>query len=159
MSKNWVNDISKMHQKFGVNEWVEQNKDNKELMREYLMFRVNFLQEELTEIQTQMHDPEEVVDGLVDLCVVAIGTMDAFGIDANKAWDTVHKANMAKKPGVKEERPNKFGLPDLVKPKGWKSPSHKGNVGLLDQYEFVNLSGYLKTPTWSEVLEKWKFWR
>lgn len=96
MSKNWVNDISKMHQKFGVNQWVEQNKDNKELMREYLMFRVNFLQEELTEIQTQMHDPEEVVDGLVDLCVVAIGTMDAFGIDANKAWDTVHKANMAK---------------------------------------------------------------
>lgn len=159
MSKNWVKDISKMHQKFGVNEWVRKNKDDKNLMREYLEFRVNFLQEELTEIQTQMHDADEIVDGLVDLCVVAIGTMDAFGVDANKAWDAVHKANMAKEPGVKKERPNPFGLPDLSKPKGWKSPSHLDNLGLIEKYAFFDLTESPRTPTWREVFRHWKFWR
>ena len=76
-------------------------------------------------------DPEEIVDGLIDLCVFAIGTLDVFGVDANQAWDQVYKANMVKSPGVKEGRPNPFGLPDLIKPEGWKSPSHEGNHGNL----------------------------
>ena len=38
---------------------------------------------------------------------------------------------MNKTPGVKATRPNKFGLPDLVKPEGWTAPSHTGNHGLL----------------------------
>ena len=57
--------------------------------------------------------------------------MDAFGVDAHKAWDAVHKANMAKEPGVKESRPNPLGLPDLVKPEGWEGPSHEDNHGSL----------------------------
>jgi predicted HAD superfamily Cof-like phosphohydrolase len=77
-------------------------------------------------------DAEEIVDGLIDLCVVAIGTLDAFGIDAYKAWDEVHQANMSKEVGVKKERPNPLGLPDLVKPEGWINPSHGGNHGLLN---------------------------
>ena len=79
-----------------------------------------------------MEDNEEIVDGLIDLCVVAIGTLDAFGVDAHKAWDEVLKANMNKEVGEKPERPNPLGLPDLVKPKGWKAPSHEGNHGCLD---------------------------
>ena len=74
-------------------------------------------------------NPEEVVDGLIDLCVFAIGTLDVFGVDANKAWNEIYKANMAKQPGVKEGRPNPFGLPDLLKPEGWQGPSHKDNHG------------------------------
>lgn len=31
-----VNDIYMMHNKFGVKEWFEKNKDDKELMRKYL---------------------------------------------------------------------------------------------------------------------------
>ena len=76
------------------------------------------------------NDPEELVDGLIDLCVVAIGTLDAFGIDAHKAWDEVYAANMAKEIGVKETRPNPLGLPDLIKPEGWQTPSHAGNHGI-----------------------------
>ena len=78
-------------------------------------------------------DAEEVVDGLIDLCVVAIGTLDALGVDPYKAWDEVHKANMAKEVGVKPTRPNPLGLPDLVKPEDWVGPSHKGNHGSLAQ--------------------------
>jgi predicted HAD superfamily Cof-like phosphohydrolase len=62
---------------------------------------------------------------------VAIGTLDAFDVDAYKAWNTVHRANMKKEVGIKESRPNPLGLPDLIKPKGWRSPSHKNNYGLF----------------------------
>ena len=79
-------------------------------------------------------DPEEVVvDGLIDLCVFAIGTLDVYGVDPNKAWDRVYEANMAKSPGVKPGRPNPFGLPDLLKPAGWTCPTHKDNHGNLDK--------------------------
>ena len=69
------------------------------------------------------------MDGLIDLCVFAVGTLDVFNVDANDAWDRVYQANIAKDVGVKEGRPNPFGLPDLIKPAGWKAPSHDGNHG------------------------------
>tara|TARA_B100000287_G_scaffold233633_1_gene219966 strand:+ start:4006 stop:4416 length:411 start_codon:yes stop_codon:yes gene_type:complete len=134
MSTNWVKDINDMHAKFGVHDWMEKNKDNPELLKQFLEFRIRFLEEELNETKQAAIDinREEIVDGLIDLCVVAIGTLDAFGVDAYKAWDTIHKANMSKEPGVKESRPNPLGLPDLIKPEGWEGPSHKDNYALLD---------------------------
>lgn len=131
MSNDWVKDINDMHTKYGVREWVEKNPDK---LMDYLEFRLNFLQEELDETRAAAimdENPEEIVDGLIDLCVVAIGTLDAFGVDAYKAWNSVLEANMAKEVGVKPERPNKLGLPDLTKPEGWKPPSHKENHGKL----------------------------
>lgn len=148
---DWANDIAMMHHKFGVREWFEKNKGNKELMKKYLTFRLNMCLEELLETaeaadlelafnedgnfafvgDVETVDAEEVVDGLIDLCVFAIGTLDVFGVDANKAWDAVYEANMAKSPGVKPGRPNPFGLPDLLKPAGWTAPSHEGNHGSI----------------------------
>ena len=131
MSQNWVKDIADMHAKYGVHEWI---KNNPEKLEQLLHFRVAFLKEEFDETfkAAGEKDAEEIVDGLIDLCVVAIGTLDAFGIDAYKAWDQVHQANMSKEVGVKKERPNPLGLPDLVKPEGWINPSHGGNYGLLN---------------------------
>ena len=131
MSKDWVKDINKMHAKFGVHEWAKDNAENKALLRKFLEFRIAFLEEELNETKKALTegDPEEIVDGLVDLCVVAIGTMDAFGVDAYKAWNAILDANMSKEPGVKPERPNPLGLPDMMKPEGWTAPSHEGNHG------------------------------
>jgi hypothetical protein len=65
--------------------------------------------------------------------VVAIGTLDSFEVDANEAWNEVLIANMNKKTGVNASRPNPMGLPDLIKPEGWKAPSHDGNHGLLSK--------------------------
>ncbi len=135
MSENWVKDIYDMHEKFGVQKWVAEQIQfgNKEKLQEFLKFRLRFLQEELGEMAVACDEknPEEVVDALIDLCVVAIGTLDAFGIDAHEAWNEVHSANMAKEPGVKESRPNPLGLPDLIKPEGWTGPDHDGNHGYL----------------------------
>ena len=128
MSKDWVKDIHDMQTKYQTRDWVDANKEK---LNEFLKFRINFLQEELDETQAayQRKDAEEIVDGLIDLCVVAIGTLDAYGVDPYKAWDEVLKANMAKEVGVKPTRPNPLGVPDLVKPEGWEAPSHKGNHG------------------------------
>lgn len=130
---DWVSDINEMHAKYGVHDWVEKNKNDKELMRKFLEFRIRFLQEELTETNKALEsqDAEEIVDGLIDLCVIAIGTLDAFNVDAHRAWNEVHAANMAKEVGVKATRPNPLGLPDLVKPEGWVSPSHDSNHGYI----------------------------
>ena len=131
MSFDWVKDISEMQYKYGVKKWMHDNQDDKEKMRKYLEFRINFLREELDETQKAFaeSDAEEIVDGLIDLCVVAIGTLDAYGINPYTAWDQVLKANMNKEVGVKPERPNPLGLPDLIKPEGWEAPSHEGNHG------------------------------
>jgi len=128
MSKDWVKDIYDMQTKYQTREWVENNPDK---LREFLKFRIEFLQEELDETRDahMVKDPEEIVDGLIDLCVVAIGTLDAYGVDPYKAWDEVLKANMQKSVGKKSTRPNPLGVPDLVKPEDWEAPSHKGNHG------------------------------
>ncbi len=117
-----------MHEKYGVFDKVQAF--DKEKLNKFLEFRIKFLEEEMNELSTA-ETADDVVDALIDLCVVAIGTLDLFDVSANIAWDRVHEANMNKQVGIKESRPNPLGLPDLVKPEGWTAPSHKDNVGLL----------------------------
>lgn len=136
---DWVQDISDMHTKFGVNEVIR--KLDREKLRSFLKFRIDFLQEELNELSACLTDDyikpasraDDTVDALIDLCVVAIGTLNAFEVDAYEAWARVHEKNMEKTPGVKPNRPNKFGFPDLIKPEGWQAPTHADNVGLLSK--------------------------
>lgn len=131
MSENWVRDIALMHKHFGVNDKIAEF--DAEKLKQYLDFRIKFLDEELNETKKAVRekDAEEIVDGLIDLCVVAIGTLDSMGVNPYIAWDRVLRANLAKNVGIKESRPNPLGLPDLIKPAGWKAPSHHGNHGLL----------------------------
>jgi hypothetical protein len=132
MLNDWVGDMANMHEHYGVKEKVAQF--DQEKLKKFLEFRVKFLEEEMTELR-DAETAEDVVDALIDLCVVAIGTLDLFGVDANKAWDVVHAANMSKEVGVKASRPNPLGLPDLIKPEGWKAPSHEHNHGLLNSVQ------------------------
>ena len=144
---DWVKDIAAMHTKFSVNNVVRNL--SPEMKETFLKFRLDFLREELTEAYkaagydvqfdiTNVHaknpdEAEDVVDAMIDLCVVAIGTLDAFDVDAYAAWNKAHEKNMQKEPGVKPGRPNPLGLPDLIKPEGWTAPSHADNIGLLSE--------------------------
>lgn len=127
----WPADISDMHTKFGVNPIVRDLSPQQ--LATYLKFRLDMVQEEVTEAQTAFaeKDADGVVDAMIDAIVFALGTLDAFDVDAYEAWNRVHAANMAKNPGVKEGRPNPYGFPDLIKPAGWTAPTHKDNVGLI----------------------------
>lgn len=128
---DWVQDIHEMHAYYGVHDAVDTFDADK--LKALLQFRIAFLREELTELETAT-TPEDVVDALIDLCVVAIGTLDLYDVDAYTAWNKVHKANMSKKVGVKASRPNPLGLPDLIKPEGWVGPDHTDNYGLLIKF-------------------------
>ncbi|WP_407304039.1 nucleoside triphosphate pyrophosphohydrolase family protein [Acinetobacter sp.] len=137
-SVDWVKDIAEMHTKFGVNPVIRTLEPGQ--LQSFLEFRIDFLQEELDEMRAALHDPEfkknradEVVDALIDLCVVAIGTLDAFDVNAHEAWRRVHEKNMQKNPGINPTRINPLGLPDLIKPQNWQPPSHIDNVGLLSK--------------------------
>ena len=100
----------------------------------------NLIKEELDELKgasktllPQLEcDPEEVVDALIDICVFAIGTLDLFGVNGYEAWNQVLMANLNKEIGIKPERPNPFGLPDLIKPDDWEPPCHEGNHGKFE---------------------------
>jgi len=133
MSSNWVSDIAEMHTKFGVNTAIREF--DKAKLAKFLEFRIKFLQEELDEMKGAK-TADDVCDALIDLAVVAIGTLDAYDINAYEAWDRVHTANMAKEVGVKASRPNPLGLPDLIKPNGWQGPTHEDNIGLLAKIDF-----------------------
>ena len=80
MSKNWVADIVEMQGKYGTRDWVANANIDK--LKAFLDFRLDFIEEEFDETQKAVieNDPEEIVDGLIDLCVVAIGTLDACGM-------------------------------------------------------------------------------
>lgn len=133
---NWVYDIAEMHTKFGVNNVIRGLEPEK--LKAFLIFRLDFLQEEIDEARAALAKggpkaADDVVDALIDLCVVAIGTLNAFDVDSFEAWNRVQRANMAKDAGVNASRPNPFGLPDLIKPAGWTAPTHADNVGLLEK--------------------------
>jgi hypothetical protein len=133
--KPWWLDNYEMHDKFGFHEAIGQMDEAK--LRKMLAFRLKFLQEELDEAKNAK-SAEDVVDAMIDLCVVAIGTLDCYDVDAQEAWNRVHAANMAKERGIKPERPNPLGLPDLIKPEGWTAPSHEDNHGIMDRVDFTD---------------------
>lgn len=132
--KMWHEDMAAMHSKFGVPSAIDQFDDEK--FKKFLKFRIDFLQEELDELKAAAESgsdtaADDIVDALIDLSVIAIGTLDLFKVDAQEAWRRVYEANMAKEVGVKASRPNPLNLPDLIKPEGWQAPSHADNVGLI----------------------------
>ena len=125
-----IKDIQELHARFGVTKIVAQM--DFMLLDAWFNHRIEFLQEEINEMQ-EANSPELVVDALVDLVVVALGTLEAFNVDLSKAFNAVQEANMKKVAGANPNRPNKFNLPDLCKPEGWEPPSHQGNVGYFEQ--------------------------
>lgn len=131
MSQFLFNDMEIFHNKFKVNKTVREL--SPEMLREFLAFRVRFLDEEMNELKKGVAEksPEDIVDALIDLIVVAAGTLNAYDVNCIKAWNQVLEANMKKEPGVKASRPNPFGMPDLIKPTNWVPPDHSDNHGLF----------------------------
>ena len=130
MANDIITNVEDMHRKYKVHDWIEANPDK---LNELFKLRMRMLNEEFSETMDAylQSDPEELIDGLIDLVVIAIGTLDIVGVDPHEAWNEVYNANMAKEVGIKPGRANKLGLPDLRKPSGWKAPCHKLNHGKL----------------------------
>ncbi len=125
-------DMNMMHRFYGIHDVV--NLMEPERLRALMEFRLGCLKEELTETNEafDMRDADGFVDGLVDLVVFAVGTLDLLQVNFTEAWWRVLVANMNKTPGIKPNRPNPLGLPDLIKNPGWVPPTHEDNTGLIE---------------------------
>tara|TARA_B100001094_G_scaffold333314_1_gene410613 strand:+ start:2746 stop:3246 length:501 start_codon:yes stop_codon:yes gene_type:complete len=73
------------------------NKENFE-NEKLLKFRYDLIKEESDEISEALNNKDygEIIDGCCDVIYVALGLMDAMGIDGKKCFDYVQEANMSK---------------------------------------------------------------
>lgn len=117
-------DVAAFHRRFG------QGYDGppRVLPPEMLDFRSGFLHEELREFDhaVAIGDQAKLLDALVDLTYVAIGTADLMGSDFDEAWRRVHVANMAKIPAAD-------GTFKIRKPEGWQPPDLRDLVVANDR--------------------------
>ena len=98
--------------------------------------RMDFLLEELNEMRNAHHmagvmingsrncanERADMLDALVDLVVVAMGTAYQMGWNFEEAWKRVHHANMLKTAVQSEAINNRDLAFDLQKPEGWTAP-------------------------------------
>lgn len=120
----YLDDIKDMYTKYGI-PFPEKPRM---MSKEDAMKRVEFIQEELNELKLAIgdNDAHEVLDALVDIAVVTMGTAVLYGMSSiyDEAWDRVYKSNMKKEVITAEE--SKRGMKyDLRKPAGWKAPDFK----------------------------------
>ena len=91
--------------------------------KELIKFRINFLKEELQEIEDAFanDDLEGIADGLIDLVYVALGTAHFHHLPWEDLFYEVHCANMKKR----RTGSKRGGIYDVTKPEGWKKPDIK----------------------------------
>jgi predicted HAD superfamily Cof-like phosphohydrolase len=135
-----VSDIERFHQKFEL----MYNDKPRLLEGELGDFREKFMEEELREYSDQRtialkalddNDPatmanalEGMLDALVDLVYVAVGTAYLHGFDFREAWKRVHEANMRKVRAQAASDSKRGTTFDVVKPAGWTPPTHRDLV-------------------------------
>lgn len=124
-----IADDKQLQEKFGFDAATMENP------YEHLRFRLyGLLSEEMQETLDAFEngDAEELVDGLIDLIVIAVGTLSIYKVDISKAWREVYRANISKERGTKSTRPESGGI-DLIKPDDWEKPHHHNNHGMFDE--------------------------
>lgn len=130
-------DVVAFHRKFGL----EYKGPPRELPADLQTFRTKFMDEELDEYKAgvillrhaitedeRTEAAEQMLDSLVDLVYVALGTAHMHGFDFNSAWRKVQEANMAKVRCERAEDSKRGSTFDVIKPAGWVAPDHKDLV-------------------------------
>lgn len=131
-----VADVEAFHKKYGL-EYVGRPRV---LENELAEFRRKFLKEEYKEYSEHMYQAiyylalrqsdklpehlEGMLDALVDLVYVALGNAYMHGFNFREAWRRVHDANMKKERATRLADTRRGSLYDVVKPAGWRAPSH-----------------------------------
>ena len=112
----YMSDIIEFHEKFGIAYYGPP----RILPEDLSSFRLKFMGEELVEYDEATLDDDKVsmLDALVDLVYVALGTAHLHGFNFDEAWARVHRANMTKIKGPSERSAHYDVIkpPDFVKP-------------------------------------------
>jgi len=124
-------DITEFHEKFRL----AYDGPPRTLGDDLLSFRVKFMQEELDEYAEAAAegDLEKQLDAIIDLIYVALGTLLLQGLLPAFApgWIRVQQANMAKVRTERVEDSKRGSTFDVVKPEGWKPPTHADLIKAL----------------------------
>jgi hypothetical protein len=100
-----------------------------EALNEHIDFRILLMQEELTETLEAFdnRDMTEVLDGLVDLVYVVLGTAHFLNLPFQEAWDEIHHSNMQKELTTEDTigSAKRGYILDVIKPEGWRPPDIK----------------------------------
>lgn len=130
---NLFEDIINFHKKFELH---NPNKPSK-LEMEMLLYRINFMLEELNEYIAASHNNnlEEAFDALIDLVYVALGTAYLHGFPFNEGWKLVHDANMQKIKTPHKDLSKRSSVFDIIKPDGWIKPGLSDLIRRLNDKE------------------------
>ena len=150
----FLKDVIEFHRKFGIEGGNYGNTVVRNLLPDEIRFRLGFLFEEFaetakasglkinkdilelfvneiknSEVDTLNYDGLEVIDGLLDLVYVALGTLDLKELSETQIrshWTEIQRANMSKErsTGANDARSKRKHSLDIVKPDGWKGPDH-----------------------------------
>lgn len=123
-----VRDVEEFHKKFKI----DYNGKPRLLPERLSQFRISFMAEEISEYRqktsnelTTTQSLEGMLDALVDLVYVTLGTSHLHGFNFREAWRRVHDANMRKvRAQVGRVGPRGNHEFDVIKPEGWTAPSH-----------------------------------
>jgi predicted HAD superfamily Cof-like phosphohydrolase len=88
---------------------------------ETVQLRARLIKEEAGEADEAIftNNLPEIAKECIDILVVTIGTMVAYGVDPRPIWDAVHASNMDKfRDGVIKDKGGK-----ILKPPGWTKPN------------------------------------
>lgn len=115
---DWFADVLAFHRKFGCATGTTPALVDGDVRR----LRISLIDEEGMEFVEALRvgDLPGIADGAIDLIYVVLGTLVAYGIDANEVWAAVHSANMAKEGGGKR------GDGKILKSSTWVAPDVAG---------------------------------
>lgn len=119
-------DVTEFHKKFDIDGF--RHGQLTKLDGATALYRVGFLQEELTEFVNgwSNDDLEKMIDSLIDLVYVAMGTANLMGVSPRRwqdCWDEVQRANMSKVRKPADQASARGHSLDVVKPEGWVGPT------------------------------------
>lgn len=106
-------DVRAFHRKFGHAAPDRPSAPDSALVAQ----RMRLLFEEYNELQHALTEGDlaAILGEAVDLIYVTLGTLVSLGLDVDRAFDAIHRANMSKYPN-----PKPGGKP--LKPEGWEKP-------------------------------------
>lgn len=124
-----MKDIEEFHKKFKLSALKKPGF----LDPEYMTFRVRFIQEETDELMKAYAEGNiaEVLDALIDITYVTLGTAYLMQMPFDAGWKEVHGANMKKKRAKSADQSKRGSGYDVVKPEGWQKPNL---VKVLDKH-------------------------
>jgi len=92
-----------------------------------VQYRLDLIEEEVQELRDAIKEKDmtEILDSISDSLYVILGAATAFGFDADKAFDLVHKSNMSKLCKTEDDAKETVRRYQTEVPQRYDSPAYR----------------------------------